>query len=334
MLHDAGLAQKARRGETLQSMHERIAALRLDLSGMTVLTEAATGAYACTAALAAMAGAKKIHALARDTARHGTAADAAAATLALAAEADVENAIAVIDRLEPAILNRCDIITNSGHLRPIDAAIVEALPATAVIALMFEAWEFRGADLDLAACRRHGIRVAAVNERHPDVAVFPFLGPLAVRLLQQGGMTVPGSDIAILCDNPFAPFIERGLQAQGAVAQLFGDIEDIPESGWDALILAGGPDAGRPDRHELRRLARKMPGALIAQFWGDLDRRAASELGFFICPAEEPRPGHMGILLNVLGDEPIIRLQAGGLRAASIVARGEPVTPGGVAELL
>jgi len=57
MLHDAGLAQKARRGETLQSMHERIAALRLDLSGMTVLTEAATGAYACTAALAAMAGA-------------------------------------------------------------------------------------------------------------------------------------------------------------------------------------------------------------------------------------------------------------------------------------
>lgn len=334
MLHDVGLAEKARRGDTLQSMRERIAALDLDLTGLTIVTEAATGAYACTAGLAAMAGARRIYALARDTARHGTAADAAAATLALAAEAGAEKVVTIIDWLEPEMLHNCDIITNSGHLRPIDGAMIEKLPARAVVALMFEAWEFRDADLDLIACRRRGIRVAAVNERHPDVAVFPFLGPLCVNLLQAGGMTVQGSDVAILCDNPFAPFIERGLRAEGAVAQVFDGIEEVTEGGWDALVLAGGLDMPKSGRHELRRLARKMPGALIAQFWGALDRPAAFDLGFSVCPAEVPLPGHMGILLNVLGDEPIIRLQAGGLRAATAVIRGEPLTEGGIAELL
>ena len=57
---------------------------------------------------------------------------------------------------------------------------------------MFEAWEFREADLDLAACRDRGIRVAAVNERHPDVGVFPFLGPLCVRLLADAGVAARG----------------------------------------------------------------------------------------------------------------------------------------------
>jgi hypothetical protein len=42
----------------------------------------------------------------------------------------------------------------------------------------------------------------------------------------------------------------------------------------------------------------------------------------------------MGILLNALGDEPIVRLQTGGLRAAEFIYRGGIPTPGAIAGLV
>lgn len=325
---------KLRSPGLIERIEERVAALDLDLHGMTVVTEAATGAYACTATIAAMAGAERVYALARDTARHGSARDAASATLAVAADAGAAQAVEIVSQLEEDILSRCDILTNSGHLRPITASTIDLLPARAVIALMFEAWEFRGADLDLAACRRRGIPVAAVNERHPDVAVFPFLGPLCVHLLKTAGLGPEKKSIALLCNNPFAAFIESGLLRAGASVTVAWEPEPLYARRWDAIVLAGGPHMRRLGRSELAALARRSPAALIAQFWGELDRDAAEQAGLAVCPPIEPRPGHMGILLNTLGDDPILRLQAGGLRAAELVARKIPLHAGGVAELL
>lgn len=171
----------------LASIDLRIRALELDLTGLTVVTEAATGAYACTAVIAALAGAQ-VRAIARSTRRYGTAIDAAEATLRLAELAGVGARIRVIEHLRPETLADCDVLTNTGHIRPITGEMIQLLPSSAVVALMFEAWEYREADLDLAACRAHGIRVACVNEKHPDVAVFPFLGPLCVRLMEDAGM--------------------------------------------------------------------------------------------------------------------------------------------------
>ena len=42
----------------------------------------------------------------------------------------------------------------------------------------------------------------------------------------------------------------------------------------------------------------------------------------------------MGILLSTIGPESIVRLQAGGLRAAEWVARGGTASPDGVAQLV
>jgi hypothetical protein len=320
----------------LASIETRVAALGLHLAGRTVVTEAATGAYACTATIAALAGAQRVVARARDTARHGTARDAAAATLGLARAAGVADRIEVVADLPDSALAGCDILTNSGHLRPITRRMIELLPRHAVIGLMFEAWEFRGADLDIAACRERGIRVAAVNERHPDVAVFPFLGPLAVRLLADASVTRAGSRVALVCDNPFAPFILDGLQAAGFRAQCFERLASVGSDAWDAVVIALDP-ARNPtlDAADFARLAAVAAGAPLAQFWGDVDRAAAARAGFgnFV-PIAAPGPGHMGILLNALGPEPIIRLQAGGLKAAELVLVGDELAPGSVAELL
>lgn len=318
----------------LDSIAARIAALGLDLRGLHVVTEAATGDYACTAVIAALAGAR-VTAFARDTRRHGTARDAARQTLGLARLAGVDDRIEIAAAVGPAQLADCDILTNSGHLRPITAEMIAALPERAVIGLMFEGWEFRGDDLDLAAARARGIRIAAVNERHRDVGVFPFLGPLCLRLLQDAGFHAPGSHVAVVCDNPFASFLRDGLDRAAAEVELAPNIAALRPNGWDAVVIslnaATSPPLGAADFAALKAAA---PHAIVAQFWGDIDREAAQAAGFRVVPAQAPAPGHMGILLNALGHEPIVRLQTGGLRAAELIFRGGPSSTEGVAHLI
>lgn len=317
----------------MHSIRIRIEALDLDLAGLTVVTEAATGAYASTAVIAALAGAR-VHACAVDTRAHGSSRDAIDATRSLARQAGVEDRISFSFGVPEHALRECDILTNSGRLRPITRSMIDLLNEKAVIGLMFEAWEFRGADFNLAACRRRGIRIAAVNERHPDVAVFPFLGQLGVRLLHDAAMDPAGMQIAIVCDNPFADYILSGLIEAGATATLFESMMHITEGDWAAVVLALHTLDEPIGRAQLQILARRAPGALLAQFWGDVDRDAARELGLHMCPHDEPKRGHMGILLNRLGPEPIVRLQAGSLKSAEIVRRGGDLPSHGIASLL
>ena len=124
--------------QLLALIDRQIAATGLDLSGLNVVTEAATGAYAATAVIAARAGAGIVYALARDTQNHGSAADAAREVLFLAAEAEVADRIRIVERVTPDMFAQCDILTNSGHLRPITAETIRLLPARAAIGLMFE----------------------------------------------------------------------------------------------------------------------------------------------------------------------------------------------------
>ncbi len=319
----------------LDDIHRRIAALKLDLSGLEIVTEAATGAYACTAVIAALAGAARVTCTSRDTARHGRFEEAAKATLSLARRAGVASRITIHRTLQPAVFQTCDILTNSGHLRPISTSIINQLPPHAVIALMFEAWEFRATDLDLAACTAKGIKVAAVNERHPDVAVFPFLGPLCARLLTQAGIALAGARIALVCDNPFAPFMRDGLVAAQAQVTVVDTVAALDADAYDAVVVAIDPAKTMPlDDTAVARLAATVPNGVIAQFWGDIDPDARRDASARIWPVEAPGAGHMAILLNALGHDPIVRLQAGGLRAAEIVRRGQPLVPDGIAELL
>ena len=63
--------------------------------------------------------------------------------------------------------------------------------------------------------------MVGVNERHPAVDVFSFLGPLCVRQLHDCGLSGYRNRVAVLCDNDFAGSILAGLAANGADVQLF-----------------------------------------------------------------------------------------------------------------
>ncbi len=165
-------------------MQEAIDRCELDLAGgRTVLATAADGAYVVTPVLAAMGGAD-VYALAATTA-YATTDELIRHTTELAKLAGVSDKITFSVDKASVPLGAVDIVTNSGQVRPIDAAMIAQLKPGCVIPLMYESWEYRPSDLDLAACRQHGVVVAGTNEQHPDVDVFSYLGQLAVKQLHE-----------------------------------------------------------------------------------------------------------------------------------------------------
>jgi hypothetical protein len=295
------------------------------LPGVRVLTEAATGPYVVTPVLAALAGAE-VDAVTRAS-RYGTVAEVTEQTLVLADLAGVGDRIRVHDTLTPELVRSADIVTNSGHLRPLDARVVGWMRPDAVVPLMFEAWEIDLGrdDVDLDAMRVRGIRFAGTNERHPSVGVFSFLGPMAVRLLTDAAIAVTGCRIALLCDNPFREYLVAGLTAAGArlsVAELLDEVELAEDV--DAVLVALLP-TGRPvlAADDVERIGRLAPTAVVAQFWGDLPREDCARLAIPVAPIAAPRAGHMGVLPSAVGPEPVVRLQAGGLRVAAVLRTPE-----------
>jgi hypothetical protein len=303
-------------------MRQAVERCEIDLRGMVVLTEAATGAYAVTPVIAALAGADRVYAVTRTT-RHGTAGEIAEQTAALASLAGVGGAVEVGTEKHPEIVAAADVVTNSGHVRPIDAAVVSRMKPTAVVPLMYEAWEFRPCDLDLAACRARGIPVAGTNECNPAVDVFSYLGVMAVKLLHDAGVAVYRSRVLVLCDNPFAPFIEAGLSGGGATVRM---ADRLPShrgtEEYDAILVAARPGpAPVLGEGEAVAIAGRWPGAVVAQYWGDVDRSALQRAGVPYWPLESPGAGHMGVLPSDVGPEAIVRLQSGGLKVGEVLAR-------------
>lgn len=306
-------------------MRQAIERCRLDLSGRVVLTEAASGAYVVTPVLAAMAGARRVYAVTRSTA-YGTADEISAQTLELAAQVGVVERIEITTRKSREHVADADIVTNSGHVRPIDAETIAWMKPGAVVPLMYEAWEYRASDVDLDACRRRGILVAGTNEQHPSVGVFPYLGIMAVKLLLDAGVAVQGSRVLVLCDNPFGPYIDNGLRGAGASVDLVADAARAGEGPYDALVVAMRPDArpvvgGADAVVAAAEVARRWPGTVVAQFWGDVDRDALAAEQVPCWPVPPVPRGHMGILPSAVGPEPIVRLQCGSLKVGEILAR-------------
>lgn len=313
-----------RPGRMVALMRAAVARSALDLSGRVVMTEGASGAYAATSILAALAGAREVIAVTRTT-RYGRREDVAGALCDLAAAAGVADRISIAWEKTPSDLARADVVTNSGHLRPLDAATAEAMRPGAIVPLMFESWELQlgRLDIDLAAMRDRGIVLAGTNERHRHVEVFDFLGLMAIKLMIEAGIAVYRSRVALLCDNPFAPYLVDALRRAGAEVRLADSPSAlVAGASVDALLVAMKPTGGPVlDAQAAAHVARCWPEVTVVQYWGDLDRQALSHLNVPVWPPEAPSAGHMAVLPSALGPEPIIRLQAGGLKVAEVMLK-------------
>jgi hypothetical protein len=303
-------------------MQEAIQRCHLDLSGKAVLTEAATGAYLVTPVLAAMAGARRVYAVTRNT-RYGTVEETSGQTMELARMVSVHDRVEILTAAPEEVVSRADIVTNSGHVRPIGERMISWMRPGTVVPLMYEAWEFRAADVDLQACAVQGVACAGTNERHPAIDVFSYLGMMAAKLLLDAGLAVYRSRILLLCDNPFAPYIASALNKMDAVVQIAETLYECDtRSSFDAVLVALKPRSHPVmTQHDAEYVAANWPDTVVVQFWGDLDRAALTNVGLPVWPTAAPGPGHMGILPSGVGPEPIVRLQAGGLKVGEVLSK-------------
>lgn len=316
----------------------RVKALRLNLSGKTVLTEAASGAYVVTPVIAALAGAK-VFAFCKDTS-YGKTADIFKETRTLI-ESYIEKKldIELIDTLTPEIISQADIITNSGHLRPLNEDKLKYAKKNVVIPLMYEAWEWRDSDMDINYIRKQGIKIAATNERHPEVDVFNYLGDMALKLIFDAGITPYKNKFLLICNNDFGPFIAKVLSKNCEMLGIidknenkekyelgnavwignFPDFE-IPKIFHDteAIIFTGYPFdkiwIGQNTPISAENISQSIKHPYLLRYAGDIDASFLTQQGIDFYP-RSVRSGHMGILPSAIGYDPIIRLQAGGLKA-------------------
>jgi hypothetical protein len=321
----------------------RIEALELDLRGRTVLTEAATGAYVVTPVLAALAGARVL-AFTRAT-RYGSVDDVFAGTRRLMAECDRPLDVTLIDQVTPEVIAQADVITNSGHLRPLNRQLLQHAKAGAVIPLMYEAWEWRDADLDLAFTRERGLKVGATNERHPDVDVFSYLGDMAVKQIFDAGLCLRHNRFVLVCNNDFGPYIARTMAALCDGLAVVDKDENRPK--YDAGIdwIGGFPALNIPPAYRsaeavvftaypfdrtwigaqgeipVERLRAAFDDPLVLRYAGDVSENDLGAAGVRFFPAHVAS-GHMGVLPSAVGPDPIVRLQAGGLKSAEAMLTG------------
>ncbi len=317
--------------------------LKLDLREKTVLTEAATGAYAVTPVIAAAAGANVI-AFTKDT-KYGSTEDVIRETNEIISLFEKDLKIKIVNSLSPDILKDVDIITNSGHLRPINKNILEYVKNEAVVSYMYEAWEYRKEDLDLEFCNKKGIRVVATNERHPDIDVFNYLGELAVKLIHDAGKSLYRNKFIIISNNDFGYHIANTLvklcdklgvvdvkknkQKYPDKIEWLGDFPEfnIPESFKDteAIIFTAYPfDNTWIQQNGIIpiNVFEKIIDPLILRYAGHVDTDSLDKNNISYFP-EFVKSGHMGILLSEIGYDSIIRLQAGGLKSAELAMRNE-----------
>lgn len=306
----------------IRSVYKNIQRMQLDLSGCTVVTECATGVYACTPIIALLAGAKKVVAYGQDS-KYGSFVEAKRALKALLENFQINYERLVLINKKNILLQHLrsvDIITNSGYLRPLNKEKLFFVQRKSIIALMYESWELREEDIDIDYCREKSIAVIGTNEQQSKAKIFEFLGPIIIKALLEKGMEVIGNKVLLVCDNAFASYIKKSLeqfQAEVLMASHKKKYSDI-----DVIVFAQTPKS-MGGNLQLDSLNLPTNVDVCCQFWGEVSRENFQTQWI---PYVSPHENHMGLLLTHLGVEPLVRLQTASLKAAQDFKENKKVT--------
>jgi hypothetical protein len=293
---------------------EAISAFQLDLNGLNVLTEAASGPFVCTPLIAATAGASVV-AVTRDS-PYGTSAEVIAYCQEWANKLSVGNKIEVTNLPACVFAHRSHIVTNLGFVRPIDEQVISALPSHAAISLMWEPWELRPGDIDLKACQQYQIPVVGTRETDQRLDTFDYVGMLALKLLLEVNVELLKCHIAVIGSNPFGGAIEKALCAVGAqIADVFHPLLDavvVAEHSNPKCIIGPG---GVPPILLAER------GVKLIHICGNIDLEAICAAGLTKHPVRDVCFGQMTVTTDYVGPKPVVDLHAAGLKVGEIVVR-------------
>lgn len=317
----------------VQRLIERaIEQLSLNLSGLRVLTEAASREYSVTAVIAALAGAE-VSALTGDSC-YASVSEVQRQVTMLARLVGVNEASLKVTSDRNSLSGEFDLVTNLGWVRPVDEELIRRLSPRGVVSYMCEAWEFREGDVDIEACTRQSIPVAGVSEDFDGLNIFHSTGQLALKMCFEAGLEVAGNNLIVISSDRFGPAITSALKANLAEVSLISTASELSEvlvTKADALIVAEysspavilGGDCGP----SAKQLAAWNPGLSIIQFAGCSDVREllGSELRLF--PERELAPQRMAYTLAHLGLRPTVFLHTAGLKVGELLSRARTGSP-------
>lgn len=333
ILKKAGIENPLRLARLIRATIEY---LRLDLSDLSILTEAASGPFVVTAVIAKLARAKRVMALTQDS-EYAEAGEVIKQTQALEALCGIEDGVEIYQGRSLELFSDADIVTNLGFVRPIDGEAVAAMKPTAVVSLMCETWEVRHQDVDLEACRRRGIAFLGTNEDYPPLEVFNYSGWLCLKMLFAAQMEVFKSKVLVVGDDKFASVITKQFESCGIWARTVPHLRDTENfQEIDALVIADysrkemiiGPQGDLT----ASELADRAPGLTIIQFAGQIDLGTLEEMGVHVYPGIPMGPTRMAKTLAELGAKPVIELHGLGLKVGEVLARARLVEGLGVNE--
>lgn len=320
---------------------ELVEKLDLDLKGLVVTTEVASGDYVYLPLIAALAGADKVYALGRDTS-YGKYIEHKARL------SDISRAFGVSSIIEPCETSsfnswvESDIITNSGMVRPIDRAKLQQLKLTAVIPLMWETWEFRSNEIDINACQEFGIPVIGTEEKFGAIDMYEYPGMLALRMLFDVQCDFSSDKIALIGGGLTGTLIAKTLSRFNDSFLWFTDQpldkefkrNSIPLRSLDSLIKedyldvifvaehsVNNPLIGNGAPITFEKIGEKFPDVKVVHLCGNIDKEnlVNSKLSFY--PQNIAPFGHMSVFPSVMSVKPTLKLFSGGLKVGEIASK-------------
>lgn len=307
----------------------------INLDGLTVYTEAATGPYLWNAVLAAKAGAR-VFAQTADS-RFGTVGDVRRATLTAAAEYGVADRVEVVAGRDLNGLRVSDIVTNSGFVRPFDSELIDALKSTAVVPLMWETWELREDEFDLERCRARGILVLGTNELAPPCDMSEYVGYTGLKLLFEAGFD--GGNVLLLGSAPLPSRPILHALRQLGISVTWGSMSPEADvhydemsqhfaeygSRYDAVILAEHQHPvlllGKGGLLEFDAIGAANPELKIGIMCGRIDAEGLSNTAFSWFPRHLQPFGFLSYQPYMLGRRPVLTLFAAGLKVGQVMSR-------------
>lgn len=312
----------------MQYSRQLVEKYELDCSGLVVLTEAASGGYLFNPMIAILAGADEVITFCRDS-RYGKSDDVFASMAEAYSQAKRGSSFSACTELSAEIIGRADIVTNSGHLRPLDSRFIGAMKRTGVISLMWEPWEIRPSEIDFAEAKNRNVLVMGTNEHSNPCNMSPYSPLTALHLLMRHEASIVDDRFLIIGGQSIlAGAIHEGFRGLGLQSKLITTtaprFELIEKLDWATYILVAEHIDSRlligPGEYiDTAMLKSGLRG--VGVIAGQVDRVSIESLGISVFPDQIAPPGYLSYLASEIGPYPAMDLFAGGLKVGEVMAK-------------
>lgn len=307
---------------------EAIELLQLDLTGLVILTETGTGPFLFTPVIAAMANAKKIIACINDS-QYGKADDIENNCKEVLHNFNLKTDIIFVKNRKPTKeISEADIVTNSAHVRPLNAELLANAKAGCVIPLMYEKWEIRESDIEINYCNTKGIKVAGTWENFPAVNIFDYVAQLILKLCFEAGYEVSQNKIIVWSNDHFGEMAEKVFHANGAagVSKVFSENDLYHNAkGADFILFCDYLDnrilLDTNGCIDLQKIKNINPAIGIVHLSGNINNEYVKQLGIEIYPDSKGSAVRMTRTLSHVGKRPAIYLNAAGLKVGECMIK-------------